>query len=62
MENPTEQDPSNDALLNGLMGRALVNWHVGDGGMHFALDDGRIVIFSGVFAIAVMQAEENVLH
>ena len=44
------------------MGRTLKGWHIGDGGIHFDLDDGRVVIFSGSFVVAVYQAEENVLH
>ena len=53
---------SNAEVLNGIIGRSLVSWHVGEGGIHFNLDDGRIVIFSGAFVIAVYAAEENVLH
>lgn len=48
--------------MNGLMGRTLKGWHLGEEGMHFDLDDGRTVIFSGVFVIAVMNAEEPCLH
>ena len=53
---------SNEDLLNSLRGRAIVDWHMGDGGMHLDLDDGKVVIFSGAFVIAVMGAEIEVLH
>lgn len=53
---------SNEDILNDLIGKSIVDWHMGDGGIHFDMDDGKVVIFSGAFVIAVMGAEENALH
>lgn len=55
-------DIYSEETLNGLIGRSLRDWHLGDDGIHFSLDDGRILIFAGRFAIAVLQAEEPCLH
>lgn len=57
-----ETDQTNFDVLNGIMGRALVGWHLGDGGIHFDLDDGRVLVLAGAFVVAVYAAEENVLH
>ena len=56
------QQDTNEVLLDSIKGRKLVDWHIGDGGIHFDLDDGKVVIFSGAFVIAVMCAENEVLH
>lgn len=48
--------------MNSILGRCLVGWRMGDDGMHFTLDDGRMLIFTGVFEIAVYSAEDTVVH
>ena len=57
-----ESSLQNEEVLDGLVGRRLVAWHLGDGGIHFDMDDGKVVIFSGAFVIAVMAAENERLH
>jgi len=57
-----ERDTSNPEVMDGLMGHAMTSWHIGDEGMHVELDDGRMVIFSGMFVIAVYEPEEQRLH
>lgn len=50
------------AILQSMLGRAITNYHMGEDGLHFELEDGRTVIFAGVFVIGVMEADEQVLH
>ncbi|OGT57542.1 MAG: hypothetical protein A3E01_08370 [Gammaproteobacteria bacterium RIFCSPHIGHO2_12_FULL_63_22] len=53
---------ADEAVLNGIMGHALTSWELGDGGMHFALDDGRQIIFARSFVIAVIVPKAAVVH
>ena len=53
---------SGEDTMNSILGRCLVGWRVCDGGMHFTLDDGRLVIFSGDFVIAIYSSEDAVVH
>ena len=49
-----------EAVLDSMVGHAIVQWHVGDGGMHLILDDGRALIIIG--AMGVMSAETATVH
>lgn len=53
-------------VMDSLIGRSLVDWHSGEDGMHFTLDDGRTVIFAtvggGIIVIGVFHPEEMQLH
>lgn len=43
-------------VLDSLKGHAIVGWQPGEGGMHFELDDKRVLIFAahgGMLVIAV---------
>lgn len=62
MQVDSEIDHVEAEVLDTLMGHAISGWHLGDGGIHFDLDDGRVVIFAGVFILSVLQAEEPCLH
>ena len=48
--------------LDGIMGRCLVEWHIGEDGLHFDLDDGKVLILTGAFIIAIMKPDECPLH
>lgn len=49
-----------DAFVS-LMGRRLMDWERGeDGGYHFMLDDGRILIIDGT--VAIMGSRKDALH
>ena len=48
--------------LDGIMGRCLMEWHIGDDGLHFDLDDGKVLILTGAFVVAVMKPVECPLH
>ena len=50
------------AVLNTLLGRELTAWELCDGGMHFQLDDGRTLILTGSFALAVFKTMPKVVH
>ena len=52
----------NEAVLNGLLGRALVGWESREEAMLFTLDDGRTVAVIGAFAIQVYRAQQQVTH
>ena len=55
-------DQAESDLLDSVIGRMVSAWHLGDGGLHFTLDDGRTVIFAGSFVVGIMEAEESCLH
>lgn len=54
-----EHNDNADAL-NTLVGRCVVEWHRGDNGYHFLLDDGRMLVIVGVMGILL--PEEHVIH
>jgi hypothetical protein len=54
-----ESDSVSEELLNSLVGRTLKEWHLGEDGLYFGLDDGRKIF---VVAMAVTIAEEPCLH
>jgi len=49
-------------VMDGLIGRALIGWSMQDDGMHFDLDDGRVVVIAGMFALAVFTPKSVVVH
>ena len=51
---------ADEKVLNGILGRSLLDWKLSDDAMHFTLDDGTVLIFSGRFAIAVYRPD--VIH
>ena len=50
-----EQETDREAL-DGLLGKTITSWHLGEGGMHFTLDDKQVVVVMG---LAIMQPEED---
>lgn len=50
----------NELALDSLVGRSFVEWHRGDEGFHFLLDDGRTIVIVGV--IGILLAEDHVIH
>ena len=55
--------PVADSLaLDSIIGRCLMEWHIGDDGLHFDLDDGKVLILTGAFVVAVMKPIECPLH
>lgn len=50
------------AILNSMVGRVVADFHIGEDGLHFHMEDGRTVIFAGVFVIGMLEADEKVLH
>jgi hypothetical protein len=52
----------NRAALDSLVGRAIDDWTIGDDGIHFHMNDGKTAIISGIFWIAIMDTEDEVLH
>jgi hypothetical protein len=53
------QDQINEDVLDSLVGHAISTYEPGDGGMHFTLDDGRVVAFTGTFIVAVFLPEDT---
>ena len=53
---------ADEAVMNGLIGRQLLGWSMQEDGMHFDLDDGRVVVIAGVFALAVFTPKSVVVH
>ena len=51
-----------DGLIQSITGSGILGGDIGDGGFHLYLDDGRIVVFTGMFVIGVLSAEERVLQ
>lgn len=52
-----------DQLLDQLEGATIVSSHVdGDEGMHLVMQDGRVLIIAGVFALSVLRIERGKLH
>ena len=51
-----------EAVLNGTIGRTLTGWQQCEGGMHFVLDDGRVLMVVGKFVIAVFKPELGSVH
>ncbi len=52
----------NEDVMNGILGRALVDWESRENSMLFTLDDGRTVAVIGSFAIQVFKARQPVIH
>lgn len=50
------------AVMDGILGHVIDRYQVTPEGMHFFLDDGRIVLFAGTFIIAVYTAEAHRVH
>lgn len=61
-ESSSQSEQTDAELMDSMLGRMLTHWSIGDGGLHFTLDDGRTVIFAGHFVIAIMDSEEPCLH
>ncbi len=55
-----EASSLDEAVLDSITGHAIVQWHMGEGGMHFTLDDGRVLIIVG--AMGVLSAEQTTVH
>lgn len=55
-----EASPLDEAVLDSVMGHVIVQWHMGEGGMHLMLDDGRVLIIIG--AMGVLSAEPTTVH
>lgn len=53
---------SDETVMNGLLGRLIVGWNMQDDGMHFELDDGRSIVLTGVFCLAVFTPTEKNIH
>ena len=53
---------SDKRVMDGLIGRLIVGWNMQDDGMHLDLDDGRIIVLSGVFALAVFTPQATNVH
>ena len=51
-----------EAVMNGLVGRTLTGWQQCEGGMHFTLDDGRVLLFVGAFVISVFKPGPTSVH
>ena len=52
-----------DRLLDSLEGAVIVSGHVEeDEGMHIVLQDGRVLIVAGVFALSLMRFDTEKLH
>lgn len=51
-----------ERLIPALIGRSIIGADVGDSGFHMALDDGRVLICTGMFVIALMPAEKATLQ
>lgn len=55
-----ESSPLDEVVLDSMVGHAIVQWHLGEGGMHLILDDGRVLIIIG--AMGVISAEPTTVH
>jgi len=55
-----ESSPIDETVMDSMMGHVIVQWHIGDGGMHLILDDGRALIIIG--ALGVLSAEPTTVH
>jgi hypothetical protein len=55
-----ESSPLDEVVLDSVMGHAIVQWHLGEGGMHLVLDDGRALIILG--QMGVLSAETTTVH
>lgn len=58
-------DEANSEVLDGLLGRSIQDWNVGDGGMHLELDDGRVVVFAvvgGLLVVGVYSGADSAIH
>ena len=53
---------SDETVMNGLLGRSIVGWSMQDDGMHFDLDDGRVIVVAGVFALSVFTPRATNVH
>ena len=53
---------ADEKVLKGILGRTLADWKLCDDGMHFTLDDGTILIFAGMFSIAVFRPTKDIIH
>ena len=52
-----------EAVMDGVVGRTLTGWKQCEGGMHFTLDDGRVLIVAGSFVLAVFRpVEKTAIH
>lgn len=51
-----------DRLIPALIGRSIVSGDVGESGFHLDLDDGRTLVFTGVFAIGLLDSVEQTLQ
>lgn len=51
-----------DRLIEHATGRVIVGGDVGEGGLHLYLDDGRMLIFTGMFITALMDIEKRTLQ
>ncbi len=58
---PAPSDAESE-VMEGILGHVISKYQVTPEGMHFFLDDGRIVLFSGTFFIAVYSAEAHSVH
>jgi len=52
----------NEIVMNGVIGCSLTGWSMQDDGMHFDLDDGRVIVIAGVFALVVFNPRAEVFH
>ena len=44
-----------DRVIASVTGHQIVGGDVGEGGLHLQLDDGRVLIFTGVFVVALVE-------
>ena len=56
---------ANADVLDGLKGHAIVDWSPGDGGLHFELDNGCVLVVAiagGMLVLGVYHPTDYVVH
>ncbi|MBM4296595.1 MAG: hypothetical protein FJ143_02530 [Deltaproteobacteria bacterium] len=49
-------------MLLSLEGATIVSADMGDGGLYFFLEDGRMIVISGQYLISVLKSPEVTTH
>ena len=53
---------SDNEVMSSIVGRSIQQYWITPEGLHFNLDDGRVVIFVGQFIVSVAMLDKTTLH
>ena len=53
---------TDNEVMSSIVGRSIQQYWITPEGLHFNLDDGRVVVFAGNFVVAVVHQYEPTVH